>query len=109
MNVTSYECVQQTDPAELQRARAHLKETLEGKMRRLDDRRLEDRRLEDRRPEERRLDDRRPEERGETRAVVHRAEAAQQHARTLDSEAIKQYRSIQQNTAQPGAGQQRWD
>ena len=104
MNVTSYECVQQTDPAELQRARAHLKETLEGKMRRLDDRRLEDRRLEDRRPE-----DRRPEERGETRAVVHRAEAAQQHARTLDSEAIKQYRSIQQNTAQPGAGQQRWD
>ena len=94
MNVTSYECVQQTDPAELQRARAHLKETLEGKMRRLDDRRLEDRR---------------PEERGETRAVVHRAEAAQQHARTLDSEAIKQYRSIQQNTAQPGAGQQRWD
>ena len=104
MNVASYECVQQTDPAELQRARAHLKETLEGKMRRLDDRRLEDRRLEDRRPE-----DRRPEERGETRAVVHRAEAAQQHARTLDSEAIKQYRSIQQNTAQPGAGQQRWD
>ena len=104
MNVTSYECVQQTDPAELQRARAHLKETLEGKMRRLDDRRLEDRRLEDRRPE-----DRRPEERGETRAVVHRAEAAQQHARTLDSEAIKQYRSIQQNTAQPGAGQQRSD
>ena len=94
MNVTSYECVQQTDPAELQRARAHLKETLEGKMRRLDDRRLEDRR---------------PEERGETRAVVHRTEAAQQHARTLDSEAIKQYRSIQQNTAQPGAGQQRWD
>ena len=94
MNVASYECVQQTDPAELQRARAHLKETLEGKMRRLDDRRLEDRR---------------PEERGETRAVVHRAEAAQQHARTLDSEAIKQYRSIQQNTAQPGAGQQRWD
>ena len=94
MNVTSYECVQQTDPAELQRARAHLKETLEGKMRRLDDRRPEDRR---------------PEERGETRAVVHRAEAAQQHARTLDSEAIKQYRSIQQNTAQPGAGQQRWD
>ena len=89
MNVASYECVQQTDPAELQRARAHLKETLEGKMRR--------------------LDDRRPEERGETRAVVHRAEAAQQHARTLDSEAIKQYRSIQQNTAQPGAGQQRWD
>ena len=89
LNVTSYECVQQTDPAELQRARAHLKETLEGKMRR--------------------LDDRRPEERGETRAVVHRAEAAQQHARTLDSEAIKQYRSIQQNTAQPGAGQQRWD
>ena len=87
MNVASYECVQQTDPAELQRARAHLKETLEGKMRR--------------------LDDRRPEERGETRAVVHRAEAAQQHARTLDSEAIKQYRSIQQNTAQPGAGQQR--
>ena len=64
------------------------------------------RRLDDRRPE-----DRRPEERGETRAVVHRAEAAQQqHARTLDSEAIKQYRSIQQNTAQPGAGggQQRW-
>ena len=49
------------------------------------------------------------EERGETRAVVHRAEAAQQHARTLDSEAIKQYRSIQQNTAQPGAGQQRSD
>ena len=94
MNVASYECVQQTDPAELQRARAHLKETLEGKMRRLDDRRPEDRR---------------PEERGETRAVVHRAEAAQQHARTLDSEAIKQYRSIQQNTAQPGAGQQRWD
>ena len=94
MNVASYECVQQTDPAELQRARAHLKETLEGKMRR---------------PEERRLEDRRPEERGETRAVVHRAEAAQQHARTLDSEAIKQYRSIQQNTAQPGAGQQRWD
>ena len=94
MNVASYECVQQTDPAELQRARAHLKETLEGKMRRLDDRRLEERR---------------PEERGETRAVVHRAEAAQQHARTLDSEAIKQYRSIQQNTAQPGAGQQRWD
>ena len=94
MNVTSYECVQQTDPAELQRARAHLKETLEGKMRRLDDRRPEDRRLE---------------ERGETRAVVHRAEAAQQHARTLDSEAIKQYRSIQQNTAQPGAGQQRSD
>ena len=94
LNVASYECVQQTDPAELQRARAHLKETLEGKMRRLDDRRLEDRR---------------PEERGETRAVVHRAEAAQQHARTLDSEAIKQYRSIQQNTAQPGAGQQRWD
>ena len=94
MNVASYECVQQTDPAELQRARAHLKETLEGKMRR----------LEDRRPEERR-----PEERGETRAVVHRAEAAQQHARTLDSEAIKQYRSIQQNTAQPGAGQQRSD
>ena len=91
MNVASYECVQQTDPAELQRARAHLKETLEGKMRR--------------------LDDRRPEERGETRAVVHRAEAAQQHARTLDSEAIKQYRSIQQNTAQPGAGggQQRSD
>ena len=104
LNVASYECVQQTDPAELQRARAHLKETLEGKMRRLDDRRLEDRRPEDRRPE-----DRRPEERGETRAVVHRAEAAQQHARTLDSEAIKQYRSIQQNTAQPGAGQQRWD
>ena len=104
LNVTSYECVQQTDPAELQRARAHLKETLEGKMRRLDDRRPEDRRPEDRRPE-----DRRPEERGETRAVVHRAEAAQQHARTLDSEAIKQYRSIQQNTAQPGAGQQRWD
>ena len=104
MNVTSYECVQQTDPAELQRARAHLKETLEGKMRRLDDRRPEDRR-----PEERRPEDRRPEERGETRAVVHRAEAAQQHARTLDSEAIKQYRSIQQNTAQPGAGQQRWD
>ena len=89
MNVASYECVQQTDPAELQRARAHLKETLEGKMRRLEDRGLE--------------------ERGETRAVVHRAEAAQQHARTLDSEAIKQYRSIQQNTAQPGAGQQRWD
>ena len=104
LNVTSYECVQQTDPAELQRARAHLKETLEGKMRRLDDRRLEDRR-----PEDRRLEDRRPEERGETRAVVHRAEAAQQHARTLDSEAIKQYRSIQQNTAQPGAGQQRSD
>ena len=104
MNVTSYECVQQTDPAELQRARAHLKETLEGKMRRLDDRRLEDRR-----PEDRRLEDRRPEERGETRAVVHRTEAAQQHARTLDSEAIKQYRSIQQNTAQPGAGQQRSD
>ena len=75
-------------------------------MRRVDDRRPEDRRLDDRRPE-----DRRPEERGETRAVVHRAEAAQQqHARTLDSEAIKQYRSIQQNTAQPGAGggQQRW-
>merc|ERR1719384_2018986 len=46
----------------------------------------------------------------ETKAVVHRAEG--QHGvpsgKTLDSEAIKQYQNIKQNTAVPTSKQQRY-
>ena len=45
----------------------------------------------------------------ETKAVVHRSEA--QHipsGKTLDSEAIKQYQNIKQNTTLPTIKQQRY-
>ena len=76
---------------ELQRARAHLKETLEGKIEKL--KRVEAEKHQN-----------------ETKVVVHRSD--NQHipaaGKTLDSEAIKQYQNIKQNTAALGNKQQRY-
>ena len=70
--------------AALQRAVAHLKETLEGKMEKM--KRMEAEK-----------------EKGavtsETKAVVHRAETPHLGAsKTLDSDTIKQYQNIKQNS-----------
>ena len=75
------------DAEELQRARAHLKETLEGKIGKLKKIEAE------------------KQNQSETKAVVHRSE--NQHipaGKTLDTEAIKHHQSIKQNTASLGSG-----
>ena len=82
------------DPDELQRARAHLKETLEGKIEKL-----------------RKIEAEKQHSQNETKAVVHRSDS--QHvsvsgSKTLDSDAIKQYQNIKQNAAAVGAKQQRY-
>ena len=77
---------------ELQRARAHLKETLEGKIEKL-----------------KKVEAEKHQNQSETKVVVHRSE--NQHippGKTLDSEAIKQYQNIKQNTAALGNKQQRY-
>ena len=77
---------------DLQRARAHLKETLEGKIEKM-----------------KKMEAEKHHSQSETKAVVHRAEG--QHVpsgKTLDSEAIKQYQNIKQNTAVPTSKQQRY-
>ena len=79
------------DPEELQRARAHLKETLEGKIGKL--KKIEAEKYQN--------------QTGETKAVVHRADGSNTH-KTLDSEAIKQYQNIKQNTAALASGKQRY-
>jgi uncharacterized protein (UPF0335 family) len=71
------------DAKELQRARAHLKETLEGKIER-----------------QKRLEAEKQQNQSEIKAVVHRSDP--QHipsGKTLDSDTIKQYQNIKQNTA----------
>jgi len=71
------------DAKELQRARAHLKETLEGKIEKM-----------------KRMEAEKQQNQSEIKAVVHRAET--QHipsGKTLDSDTIKQYQNIKQNTA----------
>jgi len=71
------------DAKELQRARAHLKETLEGKMEKM-----------------KRIEAEKQQNQSEIKAVVHRSEG--QHipsGKTLDSDTIKQYQNIKQNTA----------
>eukprot|EP00092_Neocalanus_flemingeri_P003832 GFUD01004128.1.p1 GENE.GFUD01004128.1~~GFUD01004128.1.p1 ORF type:complete len:1203 (+),score=265.86 GFUD01004128.1:433-4041(+) len=71
------------DAKELQRARAHLKETLEGKMEKM-----------------KRIEAEKQQNQSEIKAVVHRSET--QHipsGKTLDSDTIKQYQNIKQNTA----------
>ena len=77
------------DHHQLQRARAHLKETLEGKMEKM-----------------KKIEAEKYQTQSETKAVVHRSEA--QHSKTLDSEAIKQYQNIKQNTTLPTIKQQRY-
>ena len=82
------------DPEELQRARAHLKETLEGKIEKL-----------------RKIEAEKQLSQNETKAVVHRSDS--QHvsvsgSKTLDSDAIKQYQNIKQNAAAVGGKQQRY-
>ena len=75
------------DAEELQRARDHLKETLEGKIGKLKKIEAE------------------KQNQSETKAVVHRSE--NQHipaGKTLDTEAIKHHQSIKQNTASLGSG-----
>ena len=79
------------DPEELQRARAHLKETLEGKIGKL--KKIEAEKYQN--------------QTGETKAVVHRSDGSNTH-KTLDSEAIKQYQNIKQNTAALASGKQRY-
>ena len=77
---------------DLQRARAHLKETLEGKIEKM-----------------KKMEAEKHHSQSETKAVVHRSEG--QHVpsgKTLDSEAIKQYQNIKQNTAVPTSKQQRY-
>ena len=78
---------------DLQRARAHLKETLEGKIEKM-----------------RAMEAEKHHSQSETKAVVHRAEVQhlQPAGKTLDSEAIKQYQNIKQNTAVPASKQQRY-
>ena len=76
------------DSEELQRARAHLKETLEGKIGKL-------RKIEAEKNQ------------SETKAVVHRSDGHNSH-KTLDSEAIKQYQNIKQNPATLPGGKQRY-
>lgn len=71
------------DAKELQRARAHLKETLEGKIEKM-----------------KRIEAEKQQNQSEIKAVVHRSET--QHipsGKTLDSDTIKQYQNIKQNTA----------
>ena len=80
------------DQHQLQRARAHLKETLEGKIEKM-----------------KKIEAEKHHSQSETKAVVHRSET--QHipsGKTLDSEAIKQYQNIKQNTAVPAIKQQRY-
>ena len=79
------------EPEELQRARAHLKETLEGKIVKL--KKIEAEKFHN--------------QTGETKAVVHRSDGSNTH-KTLDSEAIKQYQNIKQNTAALAGGKQRY-
>jgi len=72
------------DAKELQRARAHLKETLESKIEKM-----------------KRIEAEKQQNQSEIKAVVHRSEM-QQHipsGKTLDSDTIKQYQNIKQNTA----------
>jgi len=71
------------DAKELQRARAHLKETLEGKIEKM-----------------KRIEAEKQQNQSEIKAVVHRSDT--QHipsGKTLDSDTIKQYQNIKQNTA----------
>ena len=83
--------VVQVDSEELQRARAHLKETLESKIEKL--KKIEAEKMQ--------------QNQNETKAVVHRSDLIP-GGKTLDSDAIKQYQNIKQNTAAVSGKQQRY-
>ena len=83
--------VVQIDSEELQRARAHLKETLESKIEKL--KKIEAEKMQ--------------QNQNETKAVVHRSDLIP-GGKTLDSDAIKQYQNIKQNTAAVSGKQQRY-
>lgn len=66
----------------LQRAVAHLKETLEGRMEKM----------------KRKESEKASTNQSEIKAVVHRAETPHLAGKTLDSDSIKQYQAIKQNS-----------